>query len=267
MMISVPRTLSPSPEMVTAEPRLQPGQHSGTRTEAERNVAVVPVLNEVQNIRCLVESVLATGRIGRIFVVDDGSTDGTLETLEAVSREEPRLEFEVRRNERGFGTAVLYGFRECLRRYDFDRLVQMDGDLSHDPSAIPGMLDMTGDLVIGSRYTRGGQVVNWPLPRRVISLLANGLARRTLGLPVRDVTSGFRVYRRSLVQTIVDEANCGGYEMLVEAVWLANRYGLTLQETPIRFLERRNGRSKLATYEEAAKFVRFVVGKSFEHLT
>jgi dolichol-phosphate mannosyltransferase len=267
MTVSMSKDLSSSLGIALDDLTLQQGHPVGVRVVQERSVAVVPVLNEVQNIRCLVESVLATGRVGHIFVVDDGSTDGTLETLEEVAREEPRLDFEVRRNERGFGTAVLFGFRECLRRYDFDRLVQMDGDLSHDPAAIPGMLDMPADLVIGSRYTRGGQVVNWPLPRRVISIMANGLARRFLGLPVRDVTSGFRVYSRRLVQTIVDEANCGGYEMLVEAVWLADHYGLTLQETPIRFLERRNGRSKLATQEEAAKFVRFVLRKSFEKLT
>jgi len=239
----------------------------GGRIASERSVAVVPVLNEAQNIRSLIESIFATGRVGRVLVVDDGSTDGTLEILEVVASEYPGLDVEVRRTERGFGTAVLFGFRECLRRYEFDRLVQMDGDLSHDPAAIPGMLDMPADLVIGSRYVRGGRIVNWPLPRRVISMMANGLARRLLGLPVRDVTSGYRVYSRRLVQTIVDQANCGGYEMLVEAVWLANQHGLTLQETPIRFLERRNGRSKLATHEEAAKFVRFVFRKSIEQLT
>jgi dolichol-phosphate mannosyltransferase len=228
----------------------------------ERSVAVIPVLNESENIRALVESVFATGRVEHILVVDDGSTDGTLETLAAVTKEYPGLDVHVRHEERGFGTAVLFGFQECLRRYNFDRLIQMDGDLSHDPSEIPGMLDKPADLVLGSRYVRGGRIVNWPLPRRIISIIANGLARRFLGLPVRDVTTGFRVYSRRLIETLVREANCGGYELEVEAVWLAMQHDLTVDETPIRFVERRNGRSKLATFEEAAKFVQFVLRKS-----
>jgi dolichol-phosphate mannosyltransferase len=239
----------------------------GVEIAVEKVVAVIPMLNEAENARCLVESVFATGRVQHILVVDDGSVDGTLETLEAVQQEYPGLDILVRRNERGFGTAVLLGFKECLRRYDFDRVIQMDGDLSHDPAAIPQMLDMPADLVLGSRYVGGGRVVNWPFPRRVISIIANGLARRFLGLPVMDVTTGFRVYSRRLAETIVHEANCGGYELEVEAVWLAMEHGLTVRETPIRFVERRNGRSKLATSEEAAKFVRFVIRKSVERLT
>jgi dolichol-phosphate mannosyltransferase len=142
----------------------------------------------------------------------------------------------------------------------------MDGDLSHDPSEIPGMLDMSADLVLGSRYVGGGRIVNWPLPRRMISIVANGVARRFLGLPVRDVTTGFRVYSRRLVETLVREANCGGYELEVEAVWLAMQHDLTVRERPIRFVERRNGRSKLATGEEAAKFVQFVLRKTVDRL-
>src|SRR5688500_1263259 len=170
----------------------------GGGTAQERAVAVIPVLHEAENIRRLVPLVFATGRVGHILVVDDGSTDGTLEILERMVQEEPSLDVQVRQDERGFGTAVLFGFQECLRRYEFDRLIQMDGDLSHDPDTIPAMLDMPADLVLGSRYVGGGRVVNWPLPRRVISIIANGVSRRFLGLPVRDVTSGFRVYSRRL---------------------------------------------------------------------
>jgi dolichol-phosphate mannosyltransferase len=247
---------------------LEDGTSSQTRlvTAREGSVAVIPVLNESQNIRSLIESVFATGRVDHILVVDDGSTDGTLETLAEVAREYPQLDVEVRHNERGFGTAVLFGFQECLRRYQFERLIQMDGDLSHDPSEIPHMLDMPADLVLGSRYVWGGRIVNWPLSRRMISIVANGLARRFLGLSVRDVTTGFRVYSRQLIETLVREANCGGYELEVEAVWLAKQHDLRVGETPIRFVERRNGRSKLATIEEAAKFVQFVLRKSARRL-
>jgi dolichol-phosphate mannosyltransferase len=239
----------------------------GGRGASEQTVMIIPVYNEAENIRFLVESVFATGGVENILVVDDGSTDGTLETLGLLAREYPNLEYEVRRNERGFGAAILFGFQECLRRYAFQRLIQIDGDLSHDPAAIPGMLGISADLVLGSRYVKGGSIENWPLPRRVISIVANGVARRFLGLPVRDVTSGFRIYSRRLVEAIVREANCGGYELEVEAVWLAMHHQFAVRETPIRFVERRNGRSTLATRDEASKFVRFVLRKSVERFT
>ncbi len=231
-----------------------------------RTVAVIPVLNEARNLRTLVDSVFATGRVEHVLVIDDGSTDGSLDVLDALAREHSGLDVRIRRNERGFGTAVLFGFEEALRRYDFDRLVTMDGDLSHDAACIPEMLDTPGDLVLGSRYVDGGQIVNWPLTRRIISMTANGLARRLLGLPVRDVTTGFRVYSRRVVETVVGEAKCGGYEFLVEGVWLALHHDLTVRETPIRFVERRNGRSKMATGEEAGKFAWFVLRKSLARI-
>jgi len=229
-------------------------------------VAVIPVLNEARNVRALVESVFATGRVNHILVVDDGSTDGTLDVLNSLMRRHPSLDVCVRWEERGLGTALLFGFEEALRRYDFDRLVTMDSDLSHDPAYIPEMLDMPGDLILGSRYAGGGCIENWPLTRRMISLIANGLARTLLGLPVRDVTTGFRVYSRRLVERVVAEAECGGYEFQVEGVWLAMHHDLTVRETPIRFVERRSGRSKLATGKEAGKFVWFVLRKFAERL-
>jgi dolichol-phosphate mannosyltransferase len=230
-------------------------------------VAVVPVLNEVRNIGALVTSVFDTGRVGHILVVDDGSTDGTLDVLGSLAREYEGLDVHVRRQERGFGTAILCGLTEALRRYDFDRLVQMDGDLSHDPASISAMLDASADLVLGSRYVDGGRIVNWPATRRLISLTANGLARLLLGMPVRDVTTGFRVYSRRLAEVVVAEANCGGYEFEVEAVWLALHHGFSVDEKPIQFVERRNGRSKLATGGEAGKFMHFVLRKSLKRLT
>ncbi len=232
--------------------------------ERERVVGFIPVLNEVGTAAAVVESALLTGSLDHVLVVDDGSTDGTLETLERTRARFPQLDVAVRRGARGFGNALLFGFAEALRQYEFDRLVELDADLSHDPRRIPELLKVPADLVIGSRYVDGGRVVNWPLSRRIISLAANSCAQHLLGIRVKDVTSGFRVYTRNLLETIVREAACGGYELQVEAVWLALQRGFTVGEEPITFIERKQGRSKLATGEEAWRFARFVIQRSLQ---
>jgi len=235
-----------------AEPQTAPG----------RVVVLLPVLDEVGTIRSLVESIFATGCVDAILVIDDDSKDGTRDELERAKERFPELDVVVRRNERGLGTALLLGFTEALGRYNFDRLVVMDADLSHDSAAIPQLLAVPADLVIGSRYYSGGGIKNWPATRRIISFVANYAARHLLRLPVRDVTSGFRVYSRRLVRKIVAEAACGGYEFQVEAVWLAAASQFSVEESPIEFVERRAGKSKLATWDESWKFLRFVIDKS-----
>ncbi len=225
-------------------------------------VGLLPILNEAGTIREVVDGVFSSGSIDRLLVVDDGSVDGTLDQLDSARRQFPQLDVEVRHNQKGLGSALLHGFREAVRRYAFDRLVVLDGDLSHDPATIPTLLAKPYDLVVGSRYIRGGRIENWGLPRRWISFAANLMARRLLGLNVQDITSGFRVYTKPLVETILANAACGGYEFQVETVWLASRQKYTIAEVPIAFVERRAGESKLATPEEAFKFARFVVTKA-----
>ncbi len=225
-------------------------------------VALLPILDEVDSVAEVIHGVLSTGVIDRLLVVDDGSTDGTLDKLEVARREWPQIDITVRRHQKGLGSALLFGFGEVLRRYPFERLVVLDGDLSHDPATIPQLLEVPSDLVIGSRYVVGGRIENWNVLRRLISYGANALARRVLRLPVQDITSGFRVYSRSLVETVVGNAACGGYEFQVETIWLATGHRYSVAEVPIAFVERRAGDSKLATPEEALKFVRFVVSKS-----
>ncbi len=226
-------------------------------------VGLLPVLNEAGTVRPVIDAMLSSGAVDRLLVVDDGSTDGTLDELRRAQVRWPQLDLELRSDQRGLGSALLHGFREAVRRYLFERLVVLDGDLSHDPAAIPALLASPQDLVIGSRYVRGGRIENWNASRRLISLVANSLARRLLRLPVKDVTSGFRVYSKSLVETILDHAACGGYEFQVETIWLAAAHRYSIVEVPIAFIERKLGESKLATPEEAWKFTRFVMSKSF----
>ncbi len=142
----------------------------------------------------------------------------------------------------------------------------LDADLSHDPSRIPDVLSVDADLVLGSRYADGGSILDWPFGRRAISFSANTLARHLLGLPAKDVTTGFRAYRRDLVGQIVGEAACGGYEFQVETIWLARAHGYSVAERPICFTERRSGRSKLATLDESFRFARFVFQKTGERI-
>jgi len=218
---------------------------------------LLPVLNEAGTIREVLEGIFSKGYLEQLLVVDDGSTDGTLQALGAMRLRWP-IDVVVRHDERGLGSALLFGFREAVRRYSFERLVVLDADLSHDPASIPDLLSMRADLVLGSRYIEGGRIDNWTFLRRIISVGANSLARWLLRLPVQDVTSGFRVYSRSLVETILEQAACGGYEFQVETVWIAATQHYTIAEVPITFVGRKAGRSKLATPEEALKFARFM---------
>ena len=228
-------------------------------------VGLLPILNEVGSIRLVIDGTLSSGAIDRLLVVDDGSTDGTLDELKGAQVRWPQLDLELRSDQRGLGSALLHGFREAVQRYPFDRLVVLDGDLSHDPGAIPDLLASPYDLVVGARYVREGRIENWNASRRLISFVANSVARCLLRLPVKDVTSGFRVYRRPLVEMIIDHAACGGYEFQVETIWLAALHRYSIAEVPIAFIERKVGESKLATPEEAWKFARFVMSKAFNH--
>ncbi len=230
-----------------------------------RILALVPVLNEAGTIEAVIRESYATGVVDWLMVIDDGSWDGTADKLEALRSEYPSLDI-VRRSERGLGTALHTGFRLALERYPFDRVVTLDADLSHEPAKIPELLSRNADLVLGSRYSNGGTIQEWPFVRRAISFSANFAARHLVGLPEKDLTTGFRVYRRDLVERIVRDAACGGYEFQIETIWLAQTHGHSVSEVPIRFMERKSGRSKLATVDEGLRFARFVAVKAAHRL-
>jgi dolichol-phosphate mannosyltransferase len=214
---------------------------------------VVPTYNEVENIGRLVRAICALDLGLAVLVVDDDSPDGTAALVEEMAARE-RLDARVlcREGERGLGTAYLAGFRLALRR-GADAVVTMDCDFSHDPRAIPQLLAAlrTAELVIGSRYVPGGRIENWPVRRKVLSATANRFVQTLFGLPAHDCTSGFRIYRREVLEAVPwHRVRCSGYAFLAETLYWASRQEFVrVREVPICFRDREHGQSKLGLRE------------------
>jgi len=212
-------------------------------------LVLVPTYNERENLPVLVDGVLAHAGT-RILVLDDGSPDGTGQIADELARAHPgRLEVMHRTGVRGLGRSYLDGFRAALGS-DADLVCQMDADLSHDPKFLPSIMAATerADLVVGSRYIPGGRVENWPIHRVMLSGFANNYIRTVTGLRVRDCTSGYRCWRReALARLPLDRIRSDGYSFLVEVAFQAAAAGLTIAESPIVFVERRQGASKLSS--------------------
>ena len=191
------------------------------------------------------ERLRATRTVGVIVVVDDGSTDGTLDALTGLAATDGLLRVVRRQRQRGIGAAIKHGLRLAIDVTPGGRIAQLDADLSHAPESLRELLGTEADLVIGSRYVLGGRFAGVSLFRVWISQTANALCRLILGLRVRDATSGFRVYSRRAVNAILLGSRASGYEFLPESVQILERCGLTVVERPISFVARRAGRSKL----------------------
>jgi dolichol-phosphate mannosyltransferase len=214
--------------------------------------AILPTYNEAANLPRLVEALTSLVRDLRLLVVDDASPDGTGALADALAAREPRVRVLHRVGERGLGTAYLAGFREALAN-GAEALLTMDCDFSHDPAAVPRLLEALpgADLVIGSRYVRGGRIEGWPAQRRFISKTANAFVHALFGLPAADCTSGFRLYRRGVVEGIPwERVRSTGYSFLVESLYWAARQGqVRIVEVPICFKDRQLGKSKLGWRE------------------
>jgi len=214
---------------------------------------VVPTYNEVGSIGELVVSLLGLDGLSvRVVVVDDGSDDGTLGVLGELMGRCGGIVLVERGEKLGLGSALLEGFRTALGLVPVPEfVVSMDGDLSHDPRELPSLVGScgVGGVVIGSRYVEGGAVEGWGLRRRVVSGVANFLARRFAGLPVRDCTSGFRCYHVDVVRGVVGGWGCSGYDVQIDVLFEALRRGFWVREVPIRFSDRRSGVSKLSAVE------------------
>jgi dolichol-phosphate mannosyltransferase len=208
---------------------------------------VLPTYNEAANLEPLVGAALAKlPGSARVLIVDDGSPDGTGEIAERLAAEE-RVGVLHRARKEGLGPAYIAGFREALAG-GAGLVLAMDADYSHDPAYLPRLLEAAGsaDLVLGSRYVAGGGVSEWSAPRRAISRGGNAYARLVLGVGVRDLTGGFKCFRREALEAIdLDSIAARGYAFQVETTYRAIRLGFRVAEVPIVFRERRAGRSKM----------------------
>ena len=186
-----------------------------------------------------------------ILVVDDASPDGTGELVERLAESDPRIHVIRRAGKRGLGTAYVEGFRWALEKTDAPYIIQMDADLSHDPAVLPTFLEeiASADLVVGSRYKTGVNVIHWPLCRLLISIAANRYAAAVTGLPLRDVTSGFNCYRRSVLEALpLDHIRTDGYGFLIELKFHTWKRDFRIREIPIIFTDRVQGESKLSRH-------------------
>lgn len=187
----------------------------------------------------------------RILVVDDNSEDGTADIVEDLSKHQTGIFLLRRPHKASLGKAYIAGF-ECALAQGAQIIVTMDSDLSHDPAVVPSLVEKLGDnaCVVGSRYVEGGNIVNWPLRRRLLSSAANWFVRFLFRMPVKDCTSGFRVYPASIIEKILAaKVHSHGYSFQVEALKIAMDSGLGVVESPIRFVEREKGRSKMGFRE------------------
>lgn len=216
--------------------------------DAQRALIIVPTYNEAENLEALVQAVLALDAGFDMLIVDDNSPDGTGEIADRLS--EAHLEVHVlhRPGKMGLGPAYIAGFGWALAR-DYAYVFEMDCDFSHDPADLPRFLAeiASADLVIGSRYVKGGSTPDWSLRRRVISVGGNLFARAMLRLKTRDATGGFRCYRRAVLEAVPwDEICPQGYGFQVGVVYHVERLGFRVREFPITFRDRRVGKSKMS---------------------
>ncbi len=214
---------------------------------AERALVVVPTYNEALNLPLIVPQILVQDPRLDVLVVDDNSPDGTGQMADEMAAAEPRINVLHRPGKGGLGKAYLAGFRWALER-DYEYIFEMDADFSHDPRFLGIFLDAAkdADLVIGSRYKTGVNVINWPISRLLLSLGANQYAQLVTGLPVVDSTGGFKCFRRRVLEAIdFDRVRSNGYSFQIEMSFRAWKKGFRLVEIPIVFTDRVEGQSKM----------------------
>ena len=212
---------------------------------------ILPTYNEAENIEALVRAALpqleSTGREHAILIVDDGSPDGTGRIADRLAQEHGPVRVLHRAAKQGLGRAYLAGFQVALGE-GADLMLEMDSDFSHDPTDLPRLIAAAdaADLVLGSRYVPGGGVENWGWTRRALSRGGSWYAQVLLGVPVRDLTGGFKCFNRRVLEAIdLDGVHADGYGFQIELTYRAVQAGFTVTEVPIRFRERREGHSKM----------------------
>ncbi|MDP8924115.1 MAG: polyprenol monophosphomannose synthase [Chloroflexota bacterium] len=215
-----------------------------------KSLVIVPTYNERENVPRLLPAILDQDPSFHVLVVDDDSPDGTGRLADELAATEPRVHVIHRDGKRGLGTAYVAGFKWALD-HGFDYVFEMDADFSHDPADLPRLLAaaMGGDVSIGSRWVTGGGTQNWSLLRTLISRGGSLYAKLILGVPVNDLTSGFKCFASAVLRRLdLDEIHSNGYAFQVEVNYRCHRLGYRIAEVPIMFVDRRVGRSKMSPW-------------------
>ncbi|MFZ1729110.1 MAG: polyprenol monophosphomannose synthase [Bacteroidota bacterium] len=214
----------------------------------KRALVIIPTYNEVENVRTIIPDILRQDERLEALVVDDNSPDGTGAEVKRMMADNPRLHILEREKKMGLGTAYLAGFKYAIAQ-GYDYVFEMDADHSHSPDTLPRFLESIEeyDLVLGSRYIQGVNVINWPMKRLLLSYFANQYTRIVTGLPVRDATGGFKCFRVEVLKAIdLDRVRSNGYSFQIEMSFKAWKKGFRLHEIPIIFMDRRVGTSKMS---------------------
>ena len=214
----------------------------------EKALVIVPTYNEKENVRNIISAVLGCESRADVLIVDDNSPDGTGDIVAALAAEDPRVHLMRRPGKMGLGTAYRDGFRWALAR-DYEYILEMDADFSHDPAHIPKFIAAAqdADFVLGSRYLDGNvTVMNWPMSRLMLSYFANVYARIVTGLTLWDATGGFKCFHRRVLEAIdLNDVRSNGYAFQIEMSFRAFRKGFKGKEIPIVFSDRAHGTSKM----------------------
>jgi dolichol-phosphate mannosyltransferase len=234
-------------------------------------LVIIPTYNESQNAENIITEVLQQSDMVEVLIVDDNSPDGTADIVKRMMQTNPRIHILERERKMGLGTAYVAGFKYAIK-HQFDFVFEMDADFSHNPKEITVMLGKMDqcDVVIGSRYIKGVNVVNWPMKRLILSYSANIYTRIITGMPVYDATAGFKCYKRKVLETInLDGLRSNGYAFQIETNFMAWRKGFIIKEIPIVFVDRRVGVSKMnkkIVYEAAFMVWRLKARSIFNRL-
>jgi dolichol-phosphate mannosyltransferase len=213
----------------------------------KKGLVIIPTYNEAVNIKKIIAEILSVPEQLEILIIDDNSPDHTAAIVEDMMKADNRIHILKRPRKMGLGTAYVSGFGFVLE-HDYDFAFEMDADFSHDPKDLPRFIELIDkyDLVIGSRYINGVSVVNWPMKRLLLSYFACLFARVVTGVPVKDLTSGFKCYSRKALQAVNwKRFKVDGYGFQIQSGFAINKARLPLREIPIIFVERREGTSKM----------------------
>lgn len=214
----------------------------------EKTLIIIPTFNEFENLPKLLPEIFSKDENLEVLIVDDNSPDGTAAFVENEMKDNSKLHLIKRNSKQGLGTAYIEGFRFALRK-GYDYIFEMDADFSHDPGEIPRFLEeiKNYDLVLGSRYKNGVNVINWPMSRLLLSWFANFYTRFITGMPIRDATGGFKCFRKNVLEAInLSKIHSNGYAFQIEMNFKAWKKGFKIKEIPIIFVDRTKGTSKMS---------------------